>query len=157
MAPIRSSLFDISITSSAEKMVIALFFPQKKVTTTHITSLTSLLQQELPSVLLSTCFNSDNLPFSEEVKKTEFGHLFEHILLEYLCIAKLSMGFQEASFSGFTSWDWRKKKYGTFSVTLPLEKTDLLYMSPALNRTIRLFEKILMHTEMQKKQNTVYA
>lgn len=154
MAPIRSSLCDISLKYKAKKMVIALYIPQKQVTTHTMPFVKSILQRKLPSILLSTCFNNNNLPFSQEVEATELGHLFEHILLEYLCLEKLSLGVEEASFSGVTTWDWNRKKYGTFSITCTLNTNDFLLVSPAMNKTIRLFEEILIqHTYQRHTKN----
>jgi hypothetical protein len=156
MAPIRSSLCDISLRQTAKKMVIDLYISHGQITTEHMPHVKSILQTKLPSILLSKCFNSKNLPFAKEVEATELGHAFEHILLEYLCLTKMSLGCQEARFSGITSWNWNRKKYGTFSITIGIEKEDALLISPALQKTIRLFEEILT-TEQNTHQNKTYT
>ncbi|KKR25220.1 MAG: hypothetical protein UT56_C0002G0034 [Candidatus Levybacteria bacterium GW2011_GWB1_39_7] len=44
-----------------------------------------ILNKMLPSIFKSKCYNDKNLPFFIEVRSTEIGHLFEHIMLEYIC------------------------------------------------------------------------
>lgn len=121
-----------------------MYIERDDVTTTHMPHVSGFLRKELPTILRSTCFNEGNIPFYKEVLSTELGHLFEHIMLEYLCIAKISLGFEEAMFSGVTNWDWNKEPYGTFHIELDVPKEDLLFVSPALNKTIYLFEHILL-------------
>ena len=136
-----------------------MYIQDEEVTTAHMPHLPQLLQQELPTILRSTCFNEDDIPFHEEVKSTELGHLFEHILLEYLCIAKIRVGFQEAVFSGITKWDWNKDPYGTFHIEVDMEKDDMLFLTPALQKATHLFEKILLFPAqpMITEENRVYA
>lgn len=119
-------------------------------TTSEMPYIADVLQQELPTILRSRCFNEGNVPFYKEVLSTELGHLFEHILLEYLCMAKISMGFEEAIFSGITKWDWNKDPYGTFHIELDVEKNDLFFLTPALKKSARLFEKILLYPTRPK-------
>lgn len=147
MAPIRSSYFDISLEQNNQTINITMHIPREDVTTTKMPYVSKILKKQLPTILRSKCFNEGNIPFYKEVISTELGHLFEHIMLEYLCIAKISLGFQEAMFSGITRWDWNKDPYGTFHIELEVEKDDLLFVSPALNKTIRLFEQILLYPQ----------
>lgn len=117
----------------------------EEVTTSHMPHTITVLEKELPTILQSKCFNEGNVPFYKEVLSTELGHLFEHILLEYLCIAKIGMGFEEAMFSGITKWDWNKEPYGTFHIALDMREEDMLFLTPALKKTKVLFEKILLY------------
>ncbi|HEX9061591.1 MAG TPA: hypothetical protein VF941_15530 [Clostridia bacterium] len=118
---------------------------REDVTTTDMPYISSLLKKELPTILRSKCFNEGNVPFYKEVLSTELGHLFEHILLEYLCMAKIGMGFKEAVFSGITKWDWNKDPYGTFRIEIDVDNSDLVFLTPALKKTINLFESILIY------------
>ena len=102
------------------------------------------LQKLVPSVLTSQCFNDLNLPFEEEVKATEIGHLLEHILLEYLCIEKMSTGSFEADFSGETSWNWTEDPHGTFLISINCSFEDYVHFLPALEKSIRVVEEILV-------------
>ena len=63
-----------------------------------------ILKKELPSILKSKCFNDKNLTFSREVRQTEIGHLFEHILIEHMCLIKIPY-VDEVSYAGRTFWN----------------------------------------------------
>lgn len=78
-----------------------------------------LLDQKIKSVFYNECFNSYKLPFKVEVQATEIGHLFEHLILEYLKIIAENKGLS-VCFSGETSWDWQKLGYGVFRIDLNL-------------------------------------
>lgn len=115
---------------------------------THISTKTfprtyEILQKLVPSVLSSQCFNDLNLPFQEEVKSTEMGHLLEHILLEYLCLEKMDYGSEEADFSGETSWNWIRDPHGTFQITIDCSQNDYIFFLPALEKSIGVLEEIL--------------
>lgn len=100
-----------------------------------------------PRVLESKCFNYRRVPFSEEVKKTEIGHLLEHILLEYLCQECLSAGSKRAHFSGLTSWNWHRESRGLFHIKINGTKTERATFTQALTRAITLFDTILATSE----------
>lgn len=145
MSTITSSSFKLSLKQTKQTIIITMHIDRKDVTTTHMPYVSSLLKRELPTILRSKCFNEGNVPFYKEVLSTELGHLFEHILLEYLCMAKIGMGFKEAIFSGITKWDWNRDPYGTFRIEIDVEKSDLVFLTPALKKTIHLFENILIY------------
>lgn len=102
-----------------------------------------ILQKLLPSIFTSKCFNDNKYPFIEEVRNTEMGHLFEHILLEYLCIEQVRHGDKDAIFSGVTKWNWTKDPRGTFHIRIDTgwDKSDMLFV--ALERSIQLLNTIL--------------
>lgn len=102
-----------------------------------------ILKRELPSILRSKCFNDKNFTFSREVKQTEVGHLFEHILLEHLCIQKLSLGFNKATYSGITNWNWKEEDWGTFHITINTGSKDELLFAKALEKSAKLMKKIM--------------
>jgi hypothetical protein len=54
------------------------FFYTKYLPKTH-----RILKTMVPQVLKTQCFNDSNLPFNVEVRDTEIGHMFEHIILEF--------------------------------------------------------------------------
>lgn len=103
----------------------------------------NILAEKLPSILISDCFNDKNLAFSQEVKETEIGHLFEHILLEYLCLLKIDQGFEEAEFCGTTNWDWQHDERGTFHITIDSGLNNSSIFLEAVNLTINLMTAIL--------------
>lgn len=79
-------------------------FSTETLNTRYIPGLYEKLFKLMPSVLKTECFNPDDLPFSEEVKKTEIGHLFEHILLEFMALQKEKFS-KNFSIAGRTFWN----------------------------------------------------
>lgn len=101
------------------------------------------LEQELPSIFTSRCFNENNFPFDEEVNQTEIGHLFEHIILEYLCLLKIEKGAGEAVFSGETNWNWEREKRGIFHIQIHIGQKDNELIVAAIQKSIVLLEFIM--------------
>lgn len=112
----------------------------------------SILEQSIPSILRATCYNYAKIPFYEEVKRTEIGHLFEHLILENLCKIRIVQGKDNTDFSGVTYWDWRKYPRGTFHITIDSGEQikDILY--PALKFSSDILNNILLTKNMS--QNT---
>ena len=98
------------------------------------------LMTKLPSVLKTQCFNDKKLPFMKEVRKTEMGHLFEHILLEYLCMEKMEEGATDVVYNGVTWWDWQKEQEGSFHIQVDCGLADNITLAKALGKTILLVE-----------------
>src|SRR5437868_6032179 len=86
------NLFSLAITQKRTRTKITMDLLYNQISTKEIPTITDLLQKNLPSVLLTTCYNDLGLPFDIEVQNTEIGHLFEHIILEYLCQHKIKKG-----------------------------------------------------------------
>lgn len=139
----NSPLFQLSLKHRIQTLKIVMHCNTPYLTTNFLSKTSKILQKELPTVLLTECFNAEGLPFAKEVKKTEIAHLFEHILLEYLCLEKISNGFSSASFSGRTHWNWIKYPKGSFFISITIEKTDLKFLPVSLDKSIKLLEKIL--------------
>lgn len=112
--------------------------------TTSLPHTYNILKESLPTVLKTECFNDSNLPFDKEVKNTEIGHLFEHIILEYLCQLKIKEGYKRALFKGVTNWNWKKDAKGTFRIYINLRPKDVIYFEMALEKSIKLLNKILL-------------
>jgi hypothetical protein len=140
------SLFSLHLTQKTSSTRIILQSLNEYVNTSHISSIASLLSKHLPTVLLTTCYNDDNLPFSTEVRNTEIGHLFEHILLEYLCQLKIAKGANRAVFHGRTRWNWEKDPWGKFYIRLNCGIKDADILPLALKKTIELMKLILQDT-----------
>lgn len=141
--------FTLAVICNTNSTNITMQFLTKELTTTHMDHVTRLLKRYLPSILDSSCFNEQNLPFHEEVTHTELGHLFEHILLEYLCKEKISAGDSEAVFRGVTKWNWNKDTVGTFHIEVDVRgsEKELLYF--ALEQSILLLKRIIhYHSEL---------
>lgn len=113
------------------------------VNTSDIPSTYDVLQYFLPGVLNTECFNDQGLPFSREVKKTEIGHLFEHILLEYMCQLKIGKGYKSAIYAGRTKWNWERDPRGVFHIRINCTLKDADIFPPALEKSIKLMKIIL--------------
>ena len=143
LAHYQSSLFNLSLKHRVQTLRIVMNCRTSFLTTDLLPQTHSILKETLPTVLMTECFNDQKLPFDQEARNTEIAHLFEHILLEYLCLEKISDGSSSASFSGRTHWNWIKYPKGSFFITITIEKNDLKLLSPALEQSISLLEKIL--------------
>lgn len=144
---IVEDLFYLNVTqkSSSTKIIMQLYSNQ--VNTAHIPFIVDLLKMNLPNVLLTKCFNDDDLPFHEEVRNTEIGHLFEHILLEYLCQLKIAKGYRKASYAGRTRWNWMRDPRGKFHIHLNCGIKDADILPVAVEKTVELMKFILMHEQ----------
>jgi hypothetical protein len=126
---IVENLFSLNLTQekSSAKIIMQLRDAQQ-VTTESFPFAAAILRKKIPNVLYTECFNEENLPFHVEVKNTELGHLYEHILLEYLCQLKVARGASGAMFAGRTRWNWIRDPRGLFYISLNcgLRDTDIL-------------------------------
>lgn len=102
-----------------------------------------LLRAYCPLVLATECFNDDNLPFREEVKRTEIGHLFEHLLLTYLCHSKANTAGSRRSYEGKTSWNWKREPWGRFHIYLPDTNARSLEFTTAYRQALRLTDRVM--------------
>ena len=143
LLPAPHPLYQLSVTDEILSWNIEMKVEASYLSTRNLPSTLSLVTEYIPSILHCDCFNEDNRPFEEEVAQTELGHLFEHILLEYLCIAKLEKGYDSAEFSGNTSWNWKKEPRGSFHITISKEQRDSLYFNQAFAQSVGLLNKIL--------------
>lgn len=139
---INTDTFSLQIKLNKAYLKMLMQMRTETVNTCEIPHAFSMLKKSLPSILKAECFNEYNIPFYEEVKKTEMGHLFEHILLEYLCLTKLEKGFKQASFSGRTHWNWKKEKRGSFHIHIGMPVKDLSFIPEALEKSLILFKQI---------------
>lgn len=111
-----SPFFSLKIKNNKKKIHIVMKLNTSVVNTQFLPNTFSILEKNFPGVLKTACFNEKCLPFCEEVKQTEIGHLFEHILLESLCLEKMAGGYMSASFNGRTDWNWKKEERGVFHI-----------------------------------------
>lgn len=118
-------------------------------TTSLLPQTYSILQKILPAIFNCECFNDLDQPFSVEVRKTEVAHLFEHILLEYLCLLKEERGNRNTVVNGVTTWDWYINPVGSFVISIDVGLQDKIDFISALQRSTQLFDAILMsHTPL---------
>ncbi len=142
------NLFSLAITQRTRSTQITMQVLNNQIHTTKVPSVVRNLKKHCPNVLVTQCFNEENLPFIKEVKNTETGHLFEHILLEYLCQLKIAKGHDEAIFEGRTSWNWVRDPRGKFYIRLTCGRKDADILPIAMEKTIALM-KIVMQTNHQ--------
>lgn len=140
---ITTLCFGLTIQHYQDNTILQMMLYQKPFTTASYPRTITILANSLPRVLQSTCFNDKQLPFRQEAQQTEIAHLFEHILLEYLCIDYLSTGISTATFKGLTSWDWKKEKAGTFHIAVNAGEETLGIFNQSLRKSITLLEEIL--------------
>lgn len=143
------NLFTLAVTQQSTSVKIMMQTLNSHTNTSKIPFIVDVLQKHLPNVLLTKCYNDTDLPFPVEVKNTETGHLFEHILLEYLCQLKIAKGYNEASFAGRTKWNWIKEPKGRFHIHLNCNAKDADILQPAVEKTIALMKIILEYKQQQ--------
>jgi len=139
----RSPIFNLKIRQTSKVTVIDMQLSIASVNTCDLPNTFDFLSEYYPSVLRTKCFNEQNLPFAIEVKATEIGHLFEHILIDNLCSLKIKSGAKKASFSGTTSWNWKENPRGFFQIWIDIGKSDLELLIAGLKETIYLTHKLI--------------
>lgn len=102
----------------------------------------SFLSDQFPSVLKTECFNDYNLPFDEEVKMTEIGHLFEHMVLDELCALEVKQGEKSVTHEGVTSWNWVIENEGVFHITIDSPFASDTFLHGAVKKAIDALEKL---------------
>jgi hypothetical protein len=142
-----NELFSLDINPRKKSTKITMKMLTSVITTDKIPATYSILKSHLPSILRSKCFNENNFRFSKEVKCTEIGHLFEHILLEYLSQFKFAQGHKNPIFNGLTSWNWKKEERGTFHIKIDAGLDDKEIFSLAMKRSTDLLTFILQKAE----------
>ncbi len=97
----------------------------------------------LPNIFNHDCFNQKKLTFLQEVGSTEIGHLFEHILLQYLTESVYTYRGLRKNFQGETLWNWRKDPYGLFHILITGKNlSGQIFFKEALTKSVRLTELI---------------
>ncbi len=138
-----SELFEMNVFYGAEETYLKMDVKNRVVNTRDLPKTLNILKKELPTVLRTKCYNYRNVPFRKEVVQTEVGHLFEHILLENLCIEVVNAGSTRAIFSGHTDWNWKIDRRGVFHIYIGTKNTEHSLVEVALSNSLVLIEKIL--------------
>lgn len=140
----RDTNFEVSGKLNKTSLDLVMKVTKEKHVNTRLLPLTApVLAEHLPSIFKCECFNYANKSFIDESKNTEIGHLFEHIMLEYLCMGKLENGHADAVYEGTTNWNWEKDPIGTFYINIKVGFEDLLIIKSAFDKTVCLLNKIL--------------
>ncbi len=122
-------------------MKMELFVPD--VTTKAWPKTFEILKKRVPGVLKTQCFNEENLPFRQEVKRTEVGHLFEHLVLEFACMLKIKEGHPCATHCGRTFWNWENDRKGIFWIYLDIPAKEKKFLVGSVARSISVIEEIM--------------
>src|SRR5258708_13870921 len=139
---LSTSNFEINGQVNSDGTSLVMSVPENgHVTTATLPMTEAVLAKHLPSIFLCQCFNEENKNFRNECKNTELGHLFEHIMLEHLCMEKLDHGHDDATFEGKTSWMTDSKS--VFYIELDADLKDVEIIKKAFKKSVHLFRKIL--------------
>jgi len=130
---ITHPLFSCTAQISDSGTLISFFTSSPYVNTRALPGVTSVLEEHCPRVLTSFCENPGNLPFKQEVEATEIGHLFEHLVLQYLYDEKIRI-HPDPIYSGRTNWNWHTTPRGTFSIWIDCEINDHSLLARALHK-----------------------
>lgn len=150
-----SPFFNLKIRQTRKVTLIDMQVFGPVVNTVDIPNTLNFLQSNYPNVLKTQCFNDKDLPFRIEVKATELGHLFEHILLDNLCALKIKKGASSAVFNGTTSWNWKENPYGSFQIWIDIGKKDLDLLIEGLKITIGLTKSLIGPVVTQALNDTL--
>lgn len=147
-----SSSFDLYIKLNSSETKLIMNLNLNLINTKDIPLTAPILKKRLPTILRSTCFNEFNNPFYEEVKATEIGHLFEHILIEYICMLKIASGYAAVEYTGLTKWNWLIYPKGTFHITVSAGIKDKKILFAAISRTIKLIDFLFTSVRSQTEK-----
>lgn len=150
------SCTDFSFSTCTRKHEV-LFFLQlhtKHHHTDAFPDIIDFLLKEAPATLQSKCYNPDHHSFPEEVRRTEIGHLFEHIFLTFLCEEELLAGAQKATHRATTEWNWRKHPRGSFTITLHTPTTKPILEKAAV-RSSEVLRRLYSTTSPKAQQLTL--
>lgn len=140
---LQDELFFLSYTPQYLDTKIFIKFNTGQLNTRNIPQTLEFLKAYLPSIFFSKCYNPENFTFAREVLQTEIGHLFEHILLEYLSNESINIYKNRLIFSGVTTWDWKKDEKGVFRINITAGENDNGIFLNALEKSVVLLKKIL--------------
>lgn len=101
----------------------------------------TILLARVPEVLETQCFNDEQLAFYDEVVDTEIAHLFEHLVLEYICQLKIMAGYKSADHCGRTYWNTQSDN-GIFRVKIDACFRDRDFVVAAVAQSVKIIEEI---------------
>lgn len=139
----KAEFYNLKINHKIKQTEIKFTINRQFLSTENLPLTENILKETLPSIFRSVCFNNGELPFNIEVKNTETAHLFEHILLEYLCMYKLKKGYKCVKFCGETCWNWKIDEVGVFHIVVSSTLEEKEIFCKALEKSMGLFNFIL--------------
>lgn len=141
----RSPYFDFVLHQRVDHAEVTIQFFTNYYTTKSVPATVSLLEVMLPRIFSHKCFNDLNQNFKKEAQCTELGHLFEHILLEFLCMNKYQEGQSISTLKGLTEWNWKQDPKGIFHIHLNSIGTDEHLLKKALTQTSDLMNTLMLN------------
>lgn len=144
-----SGFFSLRIQALEYKTNITMRLHIPIMTTARLPLTVMFLQNSLPEVLCTMCFNEHKLPFKKEVLNTEIGHLYEHMLLECLRDLKEKHGDADAEYNGVTDWDWTIDPKGVFHITVDSGYAELGILTKALNKATHLLDNLFFISQIK--------
>lgn len=135
--------YSLDISLNKTNLLIIMQVISAPLSTKRLLQTNLLLKKYLPSIFKNKCFNEANLSFFEEVKDTEIGHLFEHILLETIALEKVRSDCLKSTLRGKTSWNWEVDPVGKFHIRLNTQKLDKKILFDCLTKTVGLTNQII--------------
>lgn len=141
MKAYTSNNFRVRIRRLGGKFLLTQQVLDRRVSTVDLPTTYQVLEKSIPTIFDNECFNDANLPFKEEVKKTEVGHLLEHLILENLKIESIKEN-RPVDFNGQTTWDWYREKYGKFNIEIQVNYKNMDMFDRAFNMSVSLLETI---------------
>jgi hypothetical protein len=152
-ANLCNDFFSLSVSYDSHATYIQMQVFSPTINTASLPHTYHILDRFFPDFKASACVNTSNIPFDKEVRSTEIGHLFEHILLSYIYKAKREQGKKRVKVTGETSWNWYQYPTGFFSITITLGAKERSILFFALAKTIHLIEYIFMFHEKEYSEN----
>ena len=141
--PYTSSLFSLSLQPKETLMYMKMQTHSHIINTHDLPDTVKILQKLCPRVLKTKCFNDKNLPFREEVERTEIGHMFEHIVLAHLSEMYSAKGITNVTFNGQTNWNWNVDTRRTFHIYLtPIDMIPSI-LQEAIHKAIIVTEFVM--------------
>jgi hypothetical protein len=122
--------------------------------TTQLPTLQSDIRTLLPEILVAACDNPDNKPFFKEMLDTQTAHLFEHMVLEYLCKLRLNEGASEASYEGRTFWDARRPTGEESTIAVSRQGESKSQFMRAVRLSSKLLNTLLSNTSVHVTLHT---
>jgi len=151
-----NNLFSVKIAHSKDSTNIQMDMTIPIVNTKVLPLTSNILNSYLPSIFYSKCFNERNQSFKREVQRTEIGHLFEHIILEYLFLIKESRGSKNVVHNGLTHWNWTEDYHGVFHIDIDCAQKDKEVFYEALTKSINLTMLILASKDFGVEKKNKY-
>lgn len=139
---LSSPSFSLLVTTFHSKTKIEMKVLNGIVKTRNLQKLNEVLGEHVPTIFESKCINKNGLTFEAEVADTQIGHLYEHMVLEFLCQIKVANGYNRAIYSGLTSWNLQAQDRGCFNISLNAGVTDWSYLVYSIRKASFLLNKI---------------